>query len=278
MRRVDENGMSSLLGRSRPPLRPGASREFVDEILAELAASHWSPRGWARFLERSFVSSWRGVQAHPGAAAEVTAAHLLLAARRPSLWALSSWGMVVTHLGMLGDRRAGLGWPNRLTLLRANLPAMVRPPAPTIGLLAFACDWTDGHLARKDRDTAFGGYADLFADAVFWCWYVQHHEPNRVLRLSGQGLWLGPSVIITAAFFLRGRAVNVTRPLTYRTVAVGLQILVTWRATKPDRRELVRAAVAAAWPPSKADWRALVRCVVDGFLSTESRRRAAART
>lgn len=271
--------MSSLLGRSRPPLRaPGTSRAFVDEILAELAASHWSPRGWARFFGRSAVSSWRDAQAHPGAAAEATAAHLLLAARRPGPWALTSWGMVVTHLGMLDDRRGGLGWPNRLSLVRANLPAMVRPPAPTIGLLAFACDWTDGHLARKDRQTAFGGYADLFADAVFWSWYVHHHEPNRVLRLSGLALWLGPSVIITGAFFLRGRAVDVSRPLTYRTVAVGLQILVTWRATKPDRRALVRCVFAAARHPTKADPGQLARDVVAAFMSAESRRLASVRT
>ena len=173
---------------SRAPIRPNdSSREFVDEILGELAASRWSARGWAAFLARSSARSWQQVLEHPLAALEITVAHSLLFASRPRSWPLGSWALAVTHLGLLGDTRHGLGWANRLSLLRANLPAMVRPPSPWTAIAALTTDWADGWLARRGDDTAFGGYADALADVAFWTWYVGYHEPSRALRTVAYG-------------------------------------------------------------------------------------------
>jgi hypothetical protein len=38
------------------------------------------------------------------------------------VWIMSSWRMAITHLGLLGPRHS-IGWPNAVSLARANLPA-----------------------------------------------------------------------------------------------------------------------------------------------------------
>jgi phosphatidylglycerophosphate synthase len=138
--------------------------------------------------------------------------------------------MATTHLGLLGSGQDRLGWPNRLSLLRANLPALNRPPAPATAVLALATDWADGWLARHGGETDFGGYADPLADIVFWVWYLHHHEPSRILRVLGTALWLAPAVAVTAAYFIRGRTIDVPRPMAGRNLSVGLQVLVAARA------------------------------------------------
>jgi phosphatidylglycerophosphate synthase len=138
--------------------------------------------------------------------------------------------MATTHLGLLGSAQDHLGWPNRLSLLRANLPALNRPPAPWTALLALATDWADGWLARNADETDFGIYADPLADVVFWVWYLHHHEPSRILRRLGTALWLTPAMAVTAAYFVRGRTIDVPRPMAGRNLSVGLQVLVAARA------------------------------------------------
>jgi phosphatidylglycerophosphate synthase len=138
--------------------------------------------------------------------------------------------MAMAHLGLLDSAHDRLGWPNRLSLLRANLPALNRPPAPWTALLALATDWADGRLARNANETDFGAYADPLADVVFWVWYLHHHEPSRILRRVGTTLWLAPAVGVTAAYVVRGRTIDVPRPIAGRNVSVGLQVLVAARA------------------------------------------------
>jgi len=107
-----------------PIIRPQASREFVDATLAELRDSPWSARGWARFVAENAARSYNEANRHPRGAAELTAGHLLLLAARPSAWVESSWLMAITHLGFLGPELDEVGWANRVSLLRANLPAL----------------------------------------------------------------------------------------------------------------------------------------------------------
>jgi phosphatidylglycerophosphate synthase len=203
---------------------------FVDEILAELAGARWSPGAWVRFLERSTIRSWRQAVCRPRTAFEVTAEHALLFVVRPGPWPIVAGLMAATHVGLLSGDDRGLGWPNRLSLLRGNLPAMVTPPAPWTAGLALVTDWADGRLARRSGETAFGGYADAMADIAFWTWFAKHHEQNRVLRQLATAVWLAPAFAITAAYFFRGGAVEVDRPVAMRNVSVALQVAVAVRA------------------------------------------------
>lgn len=97
----------------------------------------------------------------PAAAAEVTAVHVLAGAAGSWRWAVASWILAITHLGLLGERTT-FGWPNRLTLVRALLPAVARDYrwAP---LVALASDFADGRLARRGDESAFGSFADPIA-------------------------------------------------------------------------------------------------------------------
>jgi phosphatidylglycerophosphate synthase len=211
-------------------VRPAESRAFVDDILAELRASRWSARGWGRFLGRSLVRSAEQVWRHPRAAAELTVAHgaLLAASRRP--WAAASWVLAITHLGLLAEGEDSLGWATRVTLVRANLPALVRRAAPWTAVVALATDRIDGRLAREAGETAFGAYADALADAAFWTWFARRHERDRRLRLLATTVWLTPAAAITLAYVLGGRSVDYPRPAAVRAVSVGMQGLITLRA------------------------------------------------
>jgi len=217
---------------TRAPITPPAgARRFVDSALAALRASGWSPGGWGRFLTASLEGSWEGVRRQRCAFAEVSAIHLLVALRRPGPWALGSWAMAATHLGLLGDGPGRLGWANRLTLLRANLPALA-PEAPAwIGAVALATDLVDGGIARRTSGvTAFGGYGDALADVAFWTWYASRHEDQAWLRALCAGVWLTPGAAVTAAYLALGRAVDYPRPIGLRNLSVALQLLLTVRA------------------------------------------------
>jgi phosphatidylglycerophosphate synthase len=217
---------------TRPPIAPPVeARRFVDSALADLRASRWSAGGWGRFLAASLRRSWEDAWRRRWALVEVSAGHLAVAARRPGPWAAGSWAMAVTHLGLLGDAPRRLGWPNRLTLVRANLPALA-PEAPAwIGLVALATDLLDGGIARHTADaTAFGGYGDALADVAFWSWYALRLEEDIALRALCIGVWAAPAVVVTAAYLALGRAVDYPRPAGLRALSVTLQVLLTVRA------------------------------------------------
>jgi CDP-alcohol phosphatidyltransferase len=217
---------------TRPPIAPPVeARRFVDSALADLRASGWSVGGWGRFLAGSLVRSWDDARRQRCALAEISAGHLVVAARRPGPWVLGSWAMAVTHLGLLGDTPRCLGWANRFTLLRANLPALA-PDAPAwTGLAALATDLLDGGIARRTVDTtAFGGYADALADVAFWTWYAVRHEEHAPLRALCIAVWVSPASALTVAYLALGRAVDYPRPSALRDVSVALQIVLTLRA------------------------------------------------
>ena len=161
--------------------RSDEGREFVDDVLGELAAHRLSLPAWARFFVRSLLRSVDQVRIRPAAATEVTAIHLLAwRATGSRRWAFASWLLCITHLGLLGERST-LGWPNRLTLLRELLPALC-PDSRWTSLVALATDFADGRLARRGNESGFGAFADPLADGVFWSWFALRFEPSRVFR------------------------------------------------------------------------------------------------
>jgi phosphatidylglycerophosphate synthase len=214
--------------RSRPPVdRPAASRAFVDQALGELRRSRWRPGAWAAFLWRCAVRSREQALAHPRAAIEVTVLHLLLLAFLPrSILRVSmSWGLAVTHLGLLGQRSSSIGAATVLSLVRGNLPAGRLAP-----IVAVASDLADGWLARLRGPTAFGAYTDSLADVAFWTRQAWTWESNRALRWAAAGVWLVPPLGVAGAYFLRGRTIDYPRPLAVREAAAAFQCLLAARA------------------------------------------------
>jgi hypothetical protein len=218
---------SKWLANRDPIARSREGRHFVDDILAELAAGHFGPTAWTSFIGRSLVRSVAQVRMHPVAATEVTALHLLAGAVVRWRWSFLSWCLCITHLGLLGDRST-LGWPNRLTLLRAQLPSLV-PNSRWTPLAALATDFVDGRLARRGRESAFGAFADPIADGIFWSWYALRWERNRWLRWVPLTLFAGSTAVIAVAYFARGRAIDYPRPMAVRYLSGITQILFALR-------------------------------------------------
>ena len=200
----------------------------MDDILAELAAQDFTPTAWARFIWRSLLRSVEQVRIHPEAATEVTAIHLLAALAGRRRWALASWSLCITHLGLLGERQT-LGWPNRLTLLRAMLP-YIAPDSRWTSLVAIATDFADGHLARKGEESAFGAFADPIADGVFWGSYALRWERNPWLRRVPLTLFAGSAAVISVLYFARGRTIDYPRLEAVRYASAVMQIVLAIRA------------------------------------------------
>jgi hypothetical protein len=222
----------ALLRGRRPIARPVESRAFVDEVLGELVVGRWRARAWIRFLARSFERSWQQARARPVAAAELTALYLVAAAAHPGPWLPTAWCLVITHLGLLGQRTS-LGWANRLSLARGAMPGLLGPSG-WAALAALATDFADGRIARREGLTAFGSYADPLADLVFWTWFALSRERNPWLRGLPFALWWFPAASITATYFTRGRSLDYPRPPALRYASGILQILLTWRAFFPS--------------------------------------------
>ncbi len=223
------------------------SRAVTNDLLSGLHAGRWRPRAWRELLARSASESGRQALARPWALVEVTALHGLIyaltchrAGSRAAVWTATSWVLSATHLGMLGPRRS-LGPANVLTLLRANLPALA-PHAPGwLGALALASDLVDGRLARSQQSaTAFGQYADSFADAVFWTWYTARREPSRLVRVAAVAAWIVPVAVVAAASFARGRMVDPPRPRVLRPAAVMQTVLAVRAFTRGRERSQQR--------------------------------------
>ncbi len=217
-----------------PIARSAESRQFVDGILAELAAGRFGPAAWTTFVGRSLVRSVAQARKRPLVVTEVTALHLLAGAAGSRRWALVSWFMCVTHVGMLGDRST-LGWPNRLTLLRSLLPSLA-PDSRWTSLFALATDFVDGRLARRGEESAFGAFADPIADGVFWSWYALRWEPNRWLRWAPITLFAATTAAITAAYFARGRTIDYPRLMTVRYASGATQVMLALRAMRSVAR------------------------------------------
>ncbi len=209
--------------------RSAESRRFVDDILGELSSRHFVPSAWRDFIGRSVVRSVTQIRTRPAAAIEVTVLHLLASAGSPR-WAFGSWLLCITHLGLLGERST-LGWPNRLTLLRALLPSLA-PRARWTSLVALATDFADGRLARRGEESAFGAFADPIADGVFWSWYALRWDPNRWVRWVPLTIFAVSVAGISAAYLARGRAIDYPRLMAVRYASSAAQILLTLRALR----------------------------------------------
>jgi CDP-alcohol phosphatidyltransferase-like enzyme len=217
-------GSRGIIARSR------ASRKFVDDLLGQLAASHFVPTAWVSFIGRSLVRSADEVRIRRTAAAELTTLHLVAGAAGSWRWALTSWFLSITHLGLLGDR-VTLGWPNRLTLLRALLPSLA-PASRWTSLVALATDFADGRLARAGGESAFGAFADPIADGIFWSWYALRWEQNRWLRWVPITLFAGSTAVIALAYFARGRTIDYPRPIGLRYVSALTQVVLAMRTLR----------------------------------------------
>jgi CDP-alcohol phosphatidyltransferase len=222
------------------PIDTAESRAATNELLGELRNDRWRPRAWVRFLVRAARRSTEQARLRPRAFAEATALHgaLFAAGRRP--WTLASWGLTITHLGLLEGRRS-LGAANAVTLLRANLPTVASNR--WLGLVALGTDLLDGQLARHTHsETLFGAHADSLADAAFWLWFAARHEPNPLLRAAALGAWAAPVLALTTASVARGRLIDPLRPAAVRPAAA-MQALLAARAL--HQQEVVRHCVAA---------------------------------
>lgn len=138
----------------------GDSRAATNALLVQLRDGGWRPAAWRRFLLTASRRSACQAAYRPRAVAEITFLHLafLAAARgRGRLWAMVSWLLCLTHLGML-EERVTIGPANVLTLLRAHLPILA-PDARWLGVTAITTDLLDGALARaREETTPFGDY------------------------------------------------------------------------------------------------------------------------
>ncbi len=232
--------------RHRPDIdRPPESRAFVDQALAELRRSRWTPAAWAAFLWSCGARSAVQARAHRLAALEVTVLHLALLtlggrSRPPHeiavaecrfrgvgsrLGLATSWTLAITHLGLLGPARRSVGPATALSLLRANLRAGRWSP-----LVAIGTDVADGWLARRTTPTAFGAYADALADIAFWTRQVLVHESSAVVRAAALSAWLLPLLAIASAYFAAGRTIDYPRLRLVRCLMAGLQCLLAARA------------------------------------------------
>jgi phosphatidylglycerophosphate synthase len=219
-------------------LENAASRAATDELLAGLRAGRWRPAAWARFVAASAHRSVHQARRHPRALAEATilhAAFAVLAGERGRRWALVSWLLAVSHLGMLENHRS-LGLPNAVTLLRANLAA-IGGPVRWLPVAALASDLIDGRLARHmGSETAFGAHADSLADAAFWTWFALRHEPSRGVRIAALAAWAVPVVIVTTASIGCGRMVDPPRPAALR-LGAAMQALIAARTVMRHAQE-----------------------------------------
>ena len=214
--------------------RSTESRQFVDDVLAELASRRFSVPAWARFFVRSLARSVDQGRIRPAAAMETTALHLLVSVVGSRRWVLASWLLCITHMGLLGERST-LGWPNRLTLLRALLPAIGADSRWT-SIVAVSTDLADGRLARHGNESTFGAFADPIADGAFWSWFALRWEPNRWLRWVPISLFAASVAGISAAYFARGRAIDYPRPVVVRYISGITQVLLTLRALRSIAR------------------------------------------
>jgi hypothetical protein len=214
------------------PVEPD-SRAFTDAALSALRAEVWAPVGWARFTARIAVRSGEQIVARRRAAAEVTVLHglfLAAASGRGRRWIATSWLMAITHLGLLGRRRS-IGWPNAISLGRANLVVTGTPLGRWLGVVAAVSDKLDGTLARRQGPTMFGFYADSLADAAFWTWMGSRRDPSRLVLAASVAAWAAPVAALAAASIAKGEMVESHRPALLRPAAA-MQAVLAVRALR----------------------------------------------
>jgi phosphatidylglycerophosphate synthase len=207
------------------------SRAATNALLDVLRQGRWRPAACTRFLVLAGDRSARQAARHPRALAQTTCLHTVLfalAERRGRSWVAASWALTVTHLGLL-EGRDRLTAADALTLCRANLPALAAGRSRWAGVAALASDISDGRLARSTGTaSAFGAYADTFADAVFWPVMVLRHEPDRRWRVSALAVWAAPVVGVAALSVVRAKMIESPRPVLLRPAAA-MQAIIALR-------------------------------------------------
>jgi len=103
-------------------------------------------------------------------------------------------------------------------------------------MVALATDFADGHLARMGDESTFGAFADPIADGIFWSWYALRWERNPWLRRFPITLFVGSTVVISVAYFARGRTIDYPRPMALRYMSAGAQLLLTLRSLRSVAR------------------------------------------
>lgn len=230
-------------GVNHPRVRPGrqaeanlvsSSRRASDALLAPLRAAGFSGPGWRTFAVSACRRSAEQALAHPRALAEIGLLHAALAAladgRRGRRWVALSWILAALHLGLLEDR-CDLGWPNAISLLRANLPAVSRRLGPALPVIGLVSDVADGRLARTGTPTRFGAAADVMADTATWTWWAFSTDPSRAVRLATAASWVGPVLAVSLASFRRGQMVDLARPRWLRPGAA-MEVVLTIRSLR----------------------------------------------
>lgn len=223
---------AQLLG-TRPPVeRTAATAAFTADVLGELASGRYAVEAWRRFWGRSWLRSVETARERPRAAAEVHLLHAMLLAATADPRIGISWVLAWTHLGLMPEGR-GLGLPNVLSLLRANLPLLAPRQPHFAALAALASDFADGVIARRSRrETAFGAYADNLADAVFWSWLTWRFEHDRRFRWAAIVLWLLPPAAMAMLTFRSGRLLILPRLRAVRLASAVLQVTLTIRVLR----------------------------------------------
>ena len=215
--------------RRLPIQRPAGSRQWLDAELGELRRSPSAPASWWRFIIHSIERSRQQWRLHPRAARDLLVAHLALFAVTRKPWVGVSFVFCATHLGLLGDDDR-LGPANLVSLVRANLPAVLPASRWSVPVAAFS-DGLDGWLARRTRrETAFGAYLDGLADVAFWSWFSIKREPKPALRILGLAFWTLPAVGITAAYFVTGRTIDYPRLRLVRQFSAVVQAALALRS------------------------------------------------
>jgi phosphatidylglycerophosphate synthase len=213
------------------PTAAGSSRDATNLLLAQRRTQGWAPKAWTVFLLHCAQRSTQQAQAHPRAAAELTAFHaaiIALTGGRAWCWPTLSWALALTHLGMLEDQQR-VGAANLVSLTRAHLPLAAPRLGRWLGLVALVSDKADGILARRGGVTPFGFYADALADAAFWTWFALHREPDPRVRAAALAAWAAPVLAVTAISVARGRMVEAPHPVWLRPAA-GMQAVLALRA------------------------------------------------
>lgn len=204
------------------------SRAATDALLGVLRRGRFGPRAWWAFTAATSARSAVQAARHRRPLVEAVALHLLLgllARPRRRLWVASSGAYVLLHLGMLEGRRS-LGVPNALTIVRANLPALVERVGPAMVLVALLTDVADGRLSRGTGwQTRFGAQADFLADTAFWTHHVAAPGTPRVLRVASLAAWAVPVAAVTATSVARGRMVDVPRRPWFRPAMTAQLVL-----------------------------------------------------
>lgn len=215
--------------RSSVERRPSTAA-FTAAVLDDLSSERYTPSAWWRFWARSWARSIETVAGRSRAARETHLLHALLYGVTRDPRVVISWVMTWTHVALLPNS-GGLGAPNVLTLLRVNLPLLASDRPRAAAVTALTSDFADGLIARSShRETAFGGYADPLADAVFWTWFAWRFEPNPWLRRLAIAFWLAPPLVVTTLTFRSGHMRLLPRPAVARLVSAALQAALTARA------------------------------------------------